>query len=128
MNRVMLLWVRASLLVCSGIVFLPLSSSLGPTYADIGTCSTDEVGDLKNQGFSTKEIKELCGGESKRQGSRDFDQEDRPSPRGRQNRQPPQASMCGCFAGPSCQMAVAVPEGSPCYCATPFGTCQGRAF
>jgi hypothetical protein len=41
------------------VVFMLLSMS-PQTAADIGTCTTQEVGELKRQGFSTLEIKDLC--------------------------------------------------------------------
>lgn len=117
--------VLVSLLFITGIVLsLPQW-----TQAGIGTCSTEEVRDLRDEGFSATEIRELCRKESESDSSRgsrrrsyDFDQNVAPPPAGIP------AFRCGCYAGPVCSLRSPLPQAAPCFCVTPFGSCQGQAF
>lgn len=97
------------------------------TQAGIGTCTTEEVGELKREGLSVQEIRELCKEDSskgsRRSPSRGYDSSpEDPMPRGSAY-----GSTCACFAGPYCPLPVPGPRGYPCYCVTPYGSCQGQA-
>lgn len=118
--------VLVSLLSMVGIALL-----LPPQWAGagIGSCSTEEVRDLRDEGFSASEIRELCRRESESESSKgsrrrsyDFDQNVAPPAR------TPPAFRCGCYAGPVCSLRSPLLQASPCFCVTPFGSCQGQAF
>ena len=115
------LLVSATLVGCCGAIWLM------PDFvqAGIGSCSTEEVRDLRDDGFSAKEIRELCkkeseGESSERSRSRSYDFDRRTAP--------PPALQCGCYAGPVCPLISPLSQGAPCFCMTPYGSCQGQAY
>ena len=94
--------------------------------AGIGSCSTEEVRDLRDEGFSAKEIRDLCkkdseGESSGRSRSRSYDFDKKTAP-------PPDAFRCGCYAGPICPLMSPLSPYAPCFCVTPYGSCQGQAY
>jgi hypothetical protein len=116
--------VGATLAGCCVIVWvLPDLAQAG-----IGSCSTEEVRGLREEGFSAKEIRELCKKESEgessgRSGSRSYDFDQRTNPP-----RIPFAARCGCYAGPMCPLVSPLPQAAPCFCMTPYGSCQGQAY
>jgi hypothetical protein len=115
--------VGATLVGCCGAVWLM------PDFvqAGIGSCSTEEVKDLREEGYSRKEILDLCKKDSDRESSgssrpRSFDSDRIPSA------QIPQAYRCGCYAGPICPLMSPLSPYAPCFCVTPYGSCQGQAY
>ena len=116
------LLVGATLVGCCGAIWLM------PDFvqAGIGSCSTEEVRDLRDEGFSAKEIRDLCkkdseGESSGRSRSRSYDFDQRTAP-------PPAAFRCGCYAGPICPLVSPLSPAAPCFCMTPYGSCQGQAY
>ncbi len=122
----MRIWlVLVSLLFMAEVaLLLPQSAQAG-----IGSCSTEEVRGLRDEGFTAKEIRELCRSESENESSRgsrrrsyDFDQNVAPPPRVLP------AFRCGCYAGPVCPLMSPLPQGASCSCFSQFGSCPGQAF
>lgn len=117
--------VGAIVVGCCGAVWLM------PDFvqAGIGSCSTEEVRDLRDEGFTAKDIRELCKKESEgessgRSGSRGYDFDQRNAPR----TNIPPAFRCGCYAGPICPLVSPLRQAAQCFCMTPYGSCQGQAY
>lgn len=100
---------------------------LDSTWAGIGVCSTEDVKEYIEGGFSAKEIRELC----KKESGADSSGGSRPRGDGPDGIPPvrvPPAYRCGCYGGYVCPLREALPQGAPCFCVTPFGSCQGQAY
>lgn len=102
-----------------GFVSLYLLSDA--TARRIGDCSSGEVRELKAEGWTLAEIRELCTPQQM------------PPPQ-RPPAQVPQAQpafRCACFEGPTCPLNLSgpLPQGAPCFCNFGFyGSCQGITY
>lgn len=106
-------------------------------------CSTRERIELRKEGYSEREIAEICSPERFPRQEAPYDQAPPPYPQQRypaapypqqqypqqqypQEQYPQAAQFCVTSAG-ACQMMVVLPVGSPCTCYMPYGVFHGVA-
>jgi hypothetical protein len=108
------------------VLLLVLGASGQAIYADVGSCSTEDIVKMKKGGLSATEIRELCsdGSNSEEQLSA------KPPRRGNFPRPDPgqraPARVCATAWG-ICQMQVEIPVGSSCTCFNAYGQFSGVA-